>query len=113
MARETYVRVVDDLTKEVLEEGQGETLTFGFQGKSYTIDLGQKNADEFRKVMHKYTSVATQEVSRLPRAASSSTKSNKEELAAIRAWAKDNGHAVSERGRIAQSIQDAYHAANG
>lgn len=111
--KQTFTRIVDDLTHEVLDEGEGETLTFSFQNKSYSIDLGQKNADEFRKVMQKYASVATQEVARLPRAASTSTKSNKEELAAIRVWAKDNGHAVSERGRIAQSIQDAFHAANG
>lgn len=112
MAKQTFTRVIDDLTHEVLDEGQGETLTFAFQGKSYTIDLGQKNADEFRKTMQKYTSVATQEVSRLPRAASSAPKGNKEELGRIREWASSQGIAVNARGRIAQSVIDQYHAAN-
>ncbi|WP_059387745.1 histone-like nucleoid-structuring protein Lsr2 [Arthrobacter sp. Hiyo1] len=113
MAKQTYTRVIDDLTNEVLEEGQGETLTFGFQGKSYSIDLGQKNADEFRKLMQKYTSVATQEVSRLPRAASSSAKSDKQELKKIREWAASQGIEVNARGRIAKSVEDAYHESVG
>ncbi|MGO4470321.1 Lsr2 family protein [Arthrobacter sp. M-10] len=112
MAKQTYTRIIDDLTNEVLEEGQGETLTFGFQGKSYSIDLGQKNADEFRKVMQKYTSVATQEVSRLPRTTSAAPKSNKEYLAKVRLWALDNGLPASARGRLAQTTIDAYEAAH-
>ena len=34
------------------------------------------------------------------------------DTAKIRAWAKDNGHEVSDRGRIHQSIKDAYYAAH-
>jgi hypothetical protein len=33
------------------------------------------------------------------------------DTANIRPWAKDNGHAVSDRGRIHQHIRDAYYAA--
>jgi hypothetical protein len=36
----------------------------------------------------------------------------KDELAEIRAWAKKNGHEVSERGRIKQDVLDAYDAAH-
>ena len=34
------------------------------------------------------------------------------DLAAVRAWAKDNGFEVSERGRISQKVTDAYSAAH-
>jgi hypothetical protein len=109
MAKETYVRIVDDLTKEVLEEDQVETFSFSFQGKSYTIDMSRENADEFKKTMAKYTSVATQEVSKLPRATSTG-RPDKQRLADIRAWAAEKGLDVSSRGRISKSIQDQYDA---
>ena len=44
------------------------------------------------------------------RGAATAVKRNPE-TAAIRKWAKENGHEVSDRGRIHQEIQDAYYAA--
>lgn len=38
-------------------------------------------------------------------------KRSKEELAAIRTWARDNGHEVADRGTPAQKVLDAYYAA--
>ena len=38
-------------------------------------------------------------------------KRSKEELAAIRTWARENGHEVADRGTPAQKILDAYYAA--
>jgi Lsr2 len=32
--------------------------------------------------------------------------------AAIRAWARQNGHQVSDRGRISKTVVDAFHAAH-
>ena len=41
-----------------------------------------------------------------------STNSDKAaELRAMREWARANGHTVSDKGRVSQSIQDAYRAA--
>jgi nucleoid-associated protein Lsr2 len=39
-------------------------------------------------------------------------RSNREETAAIRQWARENGHQVNERGRIPKSVVEAYQAAN-
>ncbi len=39
-------------------------------------------------------------------------RSNREETAAIRQWAQQNGHQVSDRGRIPKSVLEAYQAAN-
>jgi hypothetical protein len=35
-----------------------------------------------------------------------------EQTAAIRSWARRNGHQVSDRGRISQSVVDAFQAAH-
>ncbi|MBO1267101.1 histone-like nucleoid-structuring protein Lsr2 [Arthrobacter cavernae] len=113
MAKQTITRIISDLSGEVLEEGQGETIAFGFGKKSYTIDLTQSEADEFRKTIHKYSSVATEEVARLPRTSGSSApKSPKEDLTPIREWAKSQGLKVSDRGRVSAEVMSAYHAAH-
>ncbi len=39
-------------------------------------------------------------------------RTDKEQLDVIRAWARDNGHRVSERGRICKSVREAYDAAH-
>ena len=33
---------------------------------------------------------------------------NRDQIAAIRAWAKSNGHVVSDRGRISKLVLEAY-----
>jgi hypothetical protein len=37
---------------------------------------------------------------------------DREQTAAIRAWARQNGHEVSDRGRIAKTVVDAFEAAH-
>ena len=37
---------------------------------------------------------------------------DREQTAAIRAWARQNGHKVSDRGRIAKTVVDAFQAAH-
>lgn len=113
MAKQTFTRIVDDLTHEMLGEGEGQTIEFAFEGSSYSIDLSESNADEFRKLMKKYTDAGTKEVARLPRGERSpAPKSNKEELGKIRAWAQEQGLNVAPRGRISQDIQEKYRAAH-
>jgi hypothetical protein len=36
---------------------------------------------------------------------------HRDEAAAIRAWARENGHEVSDRGRIPKTVVEAYRAA--
>jgi hypothetical protein len=113
MAKETITIVRDDL-----DGSEGATsYKFGWGNDQYEIDLSEKNAQELEGFLSKYIDKAAKVTARLPRQSStssarSSSGSNKEELQKIRQWAKDNGYDVSERGRVAQSVQDAYHAAN-
>ena len=120
MARK--VLYVDDLTGDVIDEGLGGPLEFSYDGKHYTIDLGVKSRDSFRKAIQPYIDAA--EEVEAPRRRSAGGRQRKpsgsgrspEELANIREWAKKNGHEVSPRGRIAAPILQAYdeaHAPSG
>ena len=39
-------------------------------------------------------------------------RSSRDQTAAIREWARANGHEVSDRGRISKSVMQAYQTAN-
>jgi hypothetical protein len=110
MAR-SYVAVIkDDLTGEVIEDGQAVTIEFAVNGKAYTIDLGPKNAADFHDAVAKYIAAATKVggATRGRRTASRGTQ----DLAAIRDWANDHGYTVAARGRISGEIKQAYEQAH-
>jgi hypothetical protein len=114
MARRIVHQLVDDLDDSVLEVGEGETVLFSLDGIAYEIDLSDANAAALRDAMAPYVSAARRVSSSRsgapsrPRARSTSSR----DLTAIREWAKANGHQVSERGRVAASVIDAYDAAH-
>jgi Lsr2 len=52
-------RTVVELDEDDLDGGPAtETLSFGFEGIGYSIDLSKKNADRFRKLMAPYLNAA-------------------------------------------------------
>lgn len=95
-----------------------ETIEFSIDGVSYTIDLNEKNAAKLRSQMEKWISVAD-EVPHLPppqrrvKKSVSDRAASAGERALIRHWASQNGYAVSDRGRIASHVEDAYRQATG
>lgn len=107
MAKRTQVIYVDDLTGETLPDGQGQTVTFSLDGTSYELDLNKDNADKLREDFKRYTQAAR----RVGRQTSPARR-NRQDTAAIREWAKANGHEVNERGRIPSAVVEAYEAAN-
>ena len=117
MARQTVELLIDDLDGSRLEEGEGDTITFGYQGAEYTIDLSQQHVDEFHNALAKYIGAAQKVSGRRspstttsPRSNKSTTKPDKTQLGAIRTWAREHGHTVSDRGRISQEVIDAYNS---
>ncbi len=111
VAQKTQVVLIDDLTGDILSDGQGQTVSFALDGTSYEIDLNKKNADALRKDLRRYVDAAR----KLGRAGSASRRSaggGRQDTAAIRDWARQNGHAVNERGRIPSSIVEAYQSAH-
>jgi hypothetical protein len=110
MAQQTTVILTDDIdgTKAV------ETVSFGLDGKQYEIDLGSKNAKNLRKAVAAYIEAARKvSANRGSRATTKkSAPSDGADLAAIRAWAHENGILVAARGRVAASVKEQYLAAN-
>jgi len=112
MARKVVHQLVDDISGSVLEAGEGETVSFSVDGRSFEIDLSATNAAALREVFAPYVAagrrVAGGRSSR--RRGGSSRRGASEELSAIRAWARENGYKVSNRGRVSAAIVAAYEA---
>lgn len=110
MAKQTTVTITDDLDGSA----NAKEVSFSLNGRSWVIDLSAKNRAALEKALKPYIAKATEQGQRPRRGKatrSSSRPKSRSDLAAIREWAKDNGHQVSDRGRISADIQKAYDAA--
>jgi len=111
MAQQVTIRLVDDL------DGSEATITlsFGFDAKSYEIDLNEANANEFKKVVSRYINSARL-VSSVTRRAQSRTRNNgsqsKIDVGSIKQWARENGLPYPERGRLPHSLIAQWEAAS-
>jgi nucleoid-associated protein Lsr2 len=117
MARKVQVILSDDLDEN---QPADETVSFSLDGTSYEIDLSEKNAEELRNAFSRYVQAA-RKVGRgsgrasgggRSRATGGGGRMDREQAGAIRDWARKNGHAVSDRGRIPASVVEAYEAAH-
>jgi hypothetical protein len=106
MAQKVTVVLEDDLTGGPAEQ----TVRFAFDGTDYEIDLSAKNAAAFGKQLAPYIEHARRSGRAQPRR-SGRTAAGRQHSGDIRAWAKEHGLAVSERGRIPASVAEQYHAA--
>jgi hypothetical protein len=85
-------------------------VRFGVDGAEYQIDLSIKNTAAFRRKLAPFTGHARRAV-RGPRRWPGRAPASREGSGDIRAWAKDQGIAVSARGRIPASVVEQYQAA--
>jgi hypothetical protein len=113
VAQKVQVLLVDDL-----DGGEAdETVTFALDGVSYEIDLTTDNADKLRKLLTPYVDRGRKTGGRAGRGRSRGARgaaagSSAQDTAKIRAWAKDNGYEVNDRGRVPATIRDAYDKAH-
>jgi hypothetical protein len=111
MAQQTTVRLVDDLDGSKASD----TVTFSLDGRDYEIDLSDKNAARLRKALTPFIDVARKAGGRdssRSRGQRQTARSSGEDSQVIREWARQNGHKVSGRGRLSQSVLEAYRAAH-
>jgi len=108
MAQKVSVVLEDDLTGGPAEQ----TIRFAFDGTDYEIDLNAKNAAAFSKQLAPYLEHGRRAGRAQPRRPGR-TAGNRQRSGDIRAWAKEHGLAVSERGRIPASVVEQYQAAGG
>ena len=105
-------RMIVITTDDIDGSENARTRNFSFEGVDYEIDLTDANFDKFAAAMATWTNKARKAGRRTAaRAAVRPGARTPEELAKIRDWARANGHKVSDRGRIAAPIIEAYDAA--
>lgn len=101
-------KVITLLTDDLDGSEASQTVLFALDGKSYEIDLNDAHAEKIREALAPFvgnarkTSGGRGTVRRM-----GSSKPN-EDTAAVRAWAKDNGYEVNDRGRVPANIREAY-----
>lgn len=111
VAQKVQVLLVDDL-----DGGEAdETVTFALDGKTYEIDLTTANADKLRGLLEPYVKGGRRTGGRASggRGKARAASGGSQDTAQIRAWAKENGYEVNDRGRVPASIREAYEKANG
>ena len=113
MATQTKVELIDDLTGDKADE----TVLFGIDGREFEIDLTRDHAGELRDNLARYLAKARKVgkrtiVSTRSKHAASGQRQSREQTAAIREWARANGHNISDRGRIPLQVAKAFENAH-
>jgi hypothetical protein len=133
MAKTLIVQLTCDRCKaETGENVDGaQTVSFGFDGYDYSLDLCKEHADDFHNTVQgliswssdrtrsgsgrrsSRRSASVEEGAGAVSAAPARSSADRERLKAIRDWARENGHPnLGDRGRIPQAIVAAYDAAH-
>ena len=107
MAQKVHITLEDDL-----DGGDAtETVTFGLDGRTYEIDLNDKNAAALRDALAKYVGGARRAGGRSGAGAKRHTQMGPS-AREIRDWARSSGHKVPDRGRIPADVREAFEAAH-
>jgi Spy/CpxP family protein refolding chaperone len=109
VARNVSIVVSDDIDGSA----GAETVTFGINGVSYEIDLAEKNRAKFEKAFAPYIEHGRRVARSRRRTTSARAGGAQPDRAAVRAWARERGLRVSERGRISADVLRQYEAAEG
>ncbi|MDR3360241.1 MAG: Lsr2 family protein [Bifidobacteriaceae bacterium] len=105
MARRVVLELLDDL-----DNGPAaETVSFGLDGRNYTVDLSEAHAAELRGFLQTYIAAGRKQTGR--RSAAPKARTDDFDPAAVRAWAASNGIEVSKRGRVPTAVVEKYKAA--
>lgn len=108
MARNVSVVITDDLDGSA----GAETVAFGLDGASYEIDLAQPNQARLAAALAPYIEAGRKVTRGGGRRSSGPAGALRVDRAAVRAWARQSGLEVSERGRISAEIMKQYEAAH-
>lgn len=113
MAKQQQVTTlfIDDLDGTELDESAVTTVQFALDGTTYEIDLSKANATSLRDDLTTWINHARKATARSTTARRSTRTGpavDRAQSAAIREWARKNGHEVSGRGRISAKVVEAY-----
>jgi len=110
MAQQIQTLFIDDI-----DGGEAErTVRFGLDGTEYEIDLSTKHNEELRSALGTYLAHARKVAGTARRAAGrGGRKASSADTVAVRAWARENGYDIKDRGRVPADLVAKYQAANG
>lgn len=87
-------------------------MSFALDGVAYEIDLNDVHAKQLREQLETWAASGRRISGRRTAGTRRASGGDPERTARIREWARENGHEVSDRGRIAGSVIEAYDAAH-
>jgi hypothetical protein len=117
MAQKVVTLYTDDLTGE--ESTEIDTYTIMVNGAGVEIDLTPESHDKLMEALSPFLHaegvrrVRDSSAARTRRTRGGPTQSAKDQdSAAIRAWAKEQGYEVNDRGRVSATVREAYEKAH-
>jgi Lsr2 len=113
MATITRTFLVDDLDGSTDDV---ENVQISLDGAHFEIDLSAANVARLRDKLTKYlengTRVTPRKTTQTRRSVKPAATSGRDQVQAVRDWARQNGYQVSNRGRISGTIQKAFDSAH-
>jgi len=114
MAQRVETFYIDDIDGSPAER----EFTFAVDGVDYAIDLSSENIAEFKLAVGGFVESA-RKVSKLAAPArarrqggTAPARADREQIRAVREWARNNGYSVSDRGRLPAEVQAAFDRAH-
>jgi len=108
MSRSVSVIITDDLDGSE----NAETISFGFRGVAYEVDLGKKNQAKLERALAPFIGAGRKAPAASRRRAAGRAGGSSVDRTAVRSWAKAAGLRVSERGRISADVMRQYEEAS-
>jgi nucleoid-associated protein Lsr2 len=108
MSKSVSVIVTDDFDGSE----NAETVSFGYDGVTYEIDLVEKNRARLEKALAPFIEAGRRAPRGGRRRGERRPAGSPADRSAVRAWARSAGLKVSERGRISADIMSQYDAAH-
>ncbi|PPF91344.1 hypothetical protein C5C03_00545 [Clavibacter michiganensis] len=109
MAENREIRVFDDIDGSLLDDLRpGETLEFGIDGARYEIDLSIAHATALRLTLEPYVDAGRRTRADRSTNAPAVARAESHERITARAWLRENGYSVGERGRLAGVLLHVY-----
>lgn len=109
VAQKISVTFACDYDAREIPEGEHLTRAFSLDGRDYEIDLCEKHSQKFDEVLARFAEKARKVTNRVGKPKRRTT-AHRQRSADIRAWAKQSGMDVSDRGRIPAGVIAKYEA---
>jgi hypothetical protein len=109
MAQKIQTLFIDDIDGGAAEG----TVRFALDGTDYEIDLNSTHSDELRDALRKYIEHARKVGGTRRPGGRGARRAGTVDTVAVRAWARENGYEIKDRGRVPADLVEKYHAATG